>query len=218
MSKIRVLVTGGPTRAYLDQVRFLTNVSSGILAYELCRQLCRRGVEVVLVCGPTTQPFKKLKLAEWIPVDTTEEMQRAVMSLCRSFRPHFAVFSAAVLDFVPDKRRAGKVSSQKKKWQITLRPTPKIIDEVRDRFPNIRRIGFKLEARRGSDRESARLIQHSFKVKKLDALCLNFLSEIKEGKHPAQLITKEGETYSAGSKREIARWITGYIKARAKGV
>jgi phosphopantothenoylcysteine synthetase/decarboxylase len=212
---IRVLVTGGPTRAYLDRVRFLTNVSSGELAYVLCKMLIKRGVEVALVSGPSSQPFEKLSLAEWTPIETTEEMHAAVMKLCKKFRPDFGVFTAAVLDFTPEKTRVGKVSSSVKRWEVKLKPTPKIIDDVGKKFPSVKKIGFKLEWKRGREKATKLFAMKNIRAKKLDALCLNFLSEIRDGRHPAQLITKEGDVEPVSSKREIASWIARYISDHA---
>jgi phosphopantothenoylcysteine decarboxylase/phosphopantothenate--cysteine ligase len=209
----RVLVTGGPTRAYLDRVRFLSNFSSGALAYELCRRLTRQGLEVALVSGPSAQPFEKLALDEWHAVETTREMRDAVMRTCREFRPDFAVFSAAVLDFEPTRLRAGKVSSGVKQWQLTLKPTPKIIDEVARRFPKIKRIGFKLEWERPSEKRVHALAEQTLREKGYEALCLNFLADISGKEHPAFLLSRDGDVARAANKAEIARWIAAHIRS-----
>ena len=211
---LRVLITGGPTRAYLDRVRFLTNFSSGALAYELCKTLARRRIEVALVSGPTAQPFDRIRLARWEPVETTDEMRSSVMRLCREFRPDVAVFSAAVLDFAPVKARAGKVSSRTG-WTIRLRPTPKIIDEVGRKYPAVRRVGFKLEWKKSSEAAARRDAKQILTSKGLDALCLNYLSELTGSTHPAILMDNAGNWQAARSKPEIARWIAGFVMASA---
>lgn len=207
-------MTGGPTRAYLDRVRFLSNISTGALALALCRKLCSHGIEVALVAGPTHQPFSKLPLARFVPVETTEEMHEAVLSLCRSFRPTHAVFTAAVLDFTPVHRRKGKVSSKLKTWTIRLKPTPKIIGEVARRFPMVKRVGFKLEWEPSGKNRKEKLARHLLEENGLDAVCINYLSEIQreENKHPAYLFSKEGEISRANSKAQIAAWISDFIR------
>ena len=85
--KLRVLVTAGPTRAYLDSVRFLSNISTGALGYEICKKLIESGVELYLVVGPTLQPFKKLNAKKLIEVETNEQMQCAVLDLCQKYEP-----------------------------------------------------------------------------------------------------------------------------------
>lgn len=217
--KIRVLITGGPTRAYLDRVRFLSNISSGALAYELCRVLCRRGFEVALISGPCDPPFDRLPLKIWKAVETNDEMHATVMQTCRSFRPDFAVFAAAVLDFAPAKIRVGKVSSGEPSWQLTLKPTRKIIDDVGRRFPRVRRFGFKLEWKKPQGLAAVRrLAARTIREKKLEALCLNFLPEISGSKHLAFLLSRDGTEGRAQSKSEIAAWITDYIRRISRAV
>ncbi|MFO0005705.1 MAG: phosphopantothenoylcysteine decarboxylase, partial [bacterium] len=69
----RVLVTAGPTREFLDPVRFLSNRSSGKMGWEVARAARRRGAEVVLVAGPTA-------LAPPRGVETVEVVSAAEMS------------------------------------------------------------------------------------------------------------------------------------------
>ncbi|MCB0419117.1 MAG: hypothetical protein H6617_08475 [Bdellovibrionaceae bacterium] len=209
MSKLpRVLVTGGPTRAYLDRVRFLSNVSSGELAFRLCTRLRQHRARVAAVIGPNCFDFRRLKLTHYAAVETTEEMADAVYKLCRQFKPDYAVFSAAVLDFVPEERLEGKNTS-KGDWTVRLKPSAKIIDEVASRFPKIKRIGFKLEWDPKADKMEwgAKLLEE----KGLDVLCLNYLSQINRKNHPAYLFSKDKKTVRAKTKKEIADWLTWYI-------
>lgn len=211
---IRVLVTGGPTRAYLDRVRFLSNISTGELAFHICQSLCKKGVEVSLVVGPSSFPFYRLPTRRLIAIETTNEMRQAVLRLCRSRRFDFAVFASAVLDFEPTYRRRGKVSSAEKSWVVSLRPTRKIIDEVGQRFPRLKRIGFKLEWSPTSPKICNQMARKIVKDKGLEALCLNFLSTITRDRHPAFLYGRHAEPCYAKTKREIASWLTNYILGR----
>lgn len=204
----RVLVTGGPTRAYLDPVRYLTNFSTGALAFEISQALCRRGFRVVVVAGPTAQSFEKLPLAGFVRVETTEQMRRCVLRFCKSFHPFAGVFAAAVLDFAPEKIERTKVSS-KKSWSVRFRATPKIIDEVHQKFPSLRRIGFKLEWRSPSRRDA--FVIRYMQEKQLDGLCLNFLSQIRGKAHPALLYFNDGTFSRAKSKQEIAGAVVNYV-------
>ena len=207
----RVLITGGPTRAYLDRVRFLSNVSTGALAHALARQLKARGVKVAAVVGPTCHDFRGLGLTHFVSVETNRQMETEVLRLCRAFRPDFAVFSAAVLDFEPVSVRPGKRSSRSG-WTVRLRPTPKIIDRVGRRFPGIRRIGFKLEWASGRTDWTA-WASRRMREQGLEALCLNFLSEIEGKRHPARLFSRDGKSAQAPTKEAIARWITRRVSS-----
>lgn len=213
---IRVLVTGGPTRAYLDKVRYLSNYSTGEMAFAICRALLRQKMKVAVVSGPTTQPWDKLSLARCAKVETFEEMRETVLINCERFRPDVAVFAAAVLDFSPGSIEKEKVSSSRKTWTIRLVPNPKIIDEVGKKFPLIKRIGFKLEWDRPSDKTVRQMGEAYLKRKQLKALILNFLSEIGTKGHPTYLFTPEGLVDRVETKNETASWIAQYIRVIAE--
>jgi hypothetical protein len=93
-----------------------------------------------------------------------------------------------------------------------LRPTPKIIDAVGRRYPRVRRIGFKLEWEK-KKRDWPSWAKARLREQGLDALCLNFLSQIRGTKHPAYLFDGEGKAKKARSKKEIAAWISRQIRS-----
>jgi len=208
---IRVLVTAGPTRAYLDPVRFLSNYSTGELGFQLCRSLEKKGIEVAAVVGPTTQPFHELKLKRLVDVETADEMSEATLRLCRTLKPDFVIFTAAVLDFKPQKRERSKVSSSQKKWLVEFVPTPKIIDLVGLHHPNIRRIGFKLEWEPGKAKKLSAFARDLLIKKKLDAVCINFLSLIGKKKHPLWIFTKAGLQAKLNTKTQIAQALANLV-------
>jgi phosphopantothenoylcysteine decarboxylase / phosphopantothenate---cysteine ligase len=210
VSNKRVLITAGPTRAYLDDFRFISNHSTGQLGYELAKLLLKRGVIVSVVVGKCEAPFEKLRLHKLHRVETFEEMRVAVMKECRAFKPDWAVFSAAVLDYVPSKRSKGKTKSDGI-WTLQLTPTPKIIDEVERRFPHIQRIGFKLEAKDPGKGKAIKFGLKELKRRKLQGLVLNYLPNIKATSHAALLFQENGEWIETSTKREIARWLTGRV-------
>ncbi len=206
---LTVLVTAGPTRAYLDKVRYLSNYSSGQLGYEICREIEKEN-KVIAVVGPCEAPLDKLKNTDLIRVETVEEMHHAVMHLCKKHSPDFAVLSAAVLDFAPKKIAAGKRSS-KNTWNLQLVPTPKIIDEITKKFPKIKKVAFKLEWKSTSIKSLKSFAMKNLKDKSAEVLCLNFLSEIKGKTHPAFLFTRDGKYQKVDTKKAIAHWINRYI-------
>lgn len=213
LMKIKVLITAGPTRAYLDEVRYISNFSTGALGYLLAKELVRRGAEVSVVAGPTAQPFEKLKLKQYISVKTNEEMLHAVLKVCRLQRPHWAVFAAAVLDFVPTSKVKGKVSSRVKTWTLSLQAAPKIIDRVKSRYPKIKRIGFKLEweEKRGEKLQS--FAQDIIKKRRLEYLVVNFLREVGEVQHFAKIFDKNLQVRVLRTKQEIARFLAASMIA-----
>ena len=210
-SSLRVLITLGPTRAYLDRVRFISNYSTGELGFRLAEKLLKRGVDVFIVAGPTAQPFSKLKTHSLIEVETADQMHEAVLKGCRTFKPHYAVFAAAVLDFQPQKIFSGKVKSSNKVWSVQLVPTPKIIDEVGRLFPEVRRIGFKLEWDLKKNRDLKSFASDLIKRKKLEAVCINFLPQINQKAHPAWFFSKEGLSRKGKTKEDLAKLLTDFV-------
>jgi phosphopantothenoylcysteine decarboxylase/phosphopantothenate--cysteine ligase len=139
----RVLITAGPTRAYLDAFRYITNPSSGKMGVALARNALARGAEVTLVYGPGTA--KPPGEARVIHVKSTEEMLEAVKHELGSKTHDAAILSAAAADYGPADRRMEKTPSGKGKWVIELKPLPKVIENVKKVNPAVFLIGFKAE-------------------------------------------------------------------------
>ena len=92
--KYKALVTAGPTREYLDPVRYLTNKSSGKQGYEIAKSFRDNGFETTLISGKTTlKPLEDIKLIE---VETADEMLKETIE---NLPVDVAVFSAAVCDY-----------------------------------------------------------------------------------------------------------------------
>lgn len=209
--KLRVLVTAGATRAYLDDVRYLSNYSSGELGFLLSRKLKSLGVDVIAITGPSQFDFASLKLHKHFKVETPEEMRRATLMAAKRYRPEYGVFAAAVLDFVPKRTLKGKVSS-KNSWKITLVPTRKIIDDVSRVAPKMKKIGFKLESKKMSAAQLSRFAGKKMKEKGLSGLCVNFFSDISAAKHRAYGFDARNRVTRLKSKAEIVGWVVGRIE------
>lgn len=139
----RVLITAGPTRAYLDAFRYITNPSSGKMGVALARNALARGAEVTIVYGPgTAKPPRQAKV---IHVQSTEEMFEAVKQELGSTRHDAAILSAAAADYGPADRQMEKTPSGKSKWVIELKPLPKVVENVKNVNPDVFLVGFKAE-------------------------------------------------------------------------
>ncbi|MGQ9759489.1 MAG: bifunctional phosphopantothenoylcysteine decarboxylase/phosphopantothenate--cysteine ligase CoaBC [Candidatus Methanomethylicaceae archaeon] len=137
-----ILVTAGPTRSYLDSIRYLTNSSSGKMGYAFAQEACARGASVTLITGPTRIPPPPI--AETVRINTTEEMLEAVERALSAKRYDLLVMAAAPLDFTIIDRRDGKISSTSP-LTLTLRPLPKIVEAARAISKETFIIGFKAE-------------------------------------------------------------------------
>ncbi|MFW9907063.1 MAG: bifunctional phosphopantothenoylcysteine decarboxylase/phosphopantothenate--cysteine ligase CoaBC [Candidatus Thorarchaeota archaeon] len=138
----RFVITAGPTKGWLDRVRFITNPSTGKMGVAIAKEMIMRGGEVALILGPTCvdPPIG----AKTIRVETTEDMLKAVMQEIKDDTTAF-VSSAAVLDYVPEEVEDRKRPSGQA-YDLKLKPTPKIIDEVRKKHKNLFVVGFKVES------------------------------------------------------------------------
>ncbi len=102
--KYKALVTAGPTREYLDPVRYLTNKSSGKQGYEIAKSFRDNGFETTLISGITN--LKPLEDIKFIEVETGDEMLKKTIE---NLPVDVAVFSAAVCDFKFKKYNKGKI-------------------------------------------------------------------------------------------------------------
>ena len=153
---MRCLVTAGPTYEPLDDVRRLTNFSSGRLGSELVNFLTARGHEVTLLIGQQASWHGERHCHQAITFTTTADLHSRLEALAS--QPIDALFhAAAVSDFGFGKiwRRsprgelrevkAGKVSTRQGTLLAELVPTPKIISDLRRWFPQARLVGWKYE-------------------------------------------------------------------------
>ena len=107
------MVTAGPTKEYIDPVRFITNKSSGKQGYELAKSLSRNGFQTTLISGPTNLKVnEEIKL---IKVETAEQMFKETQ---KNLPVDVAIFSAAVADFKVVEKKNLKI---KKKDELTIK-------------------------------------------------------------------------------------------------
>src|SRR5689334_16814801 len=119
----RVLITSGPTRQYLDAVRYLTNASSGRMGRALAEAMIELGHDVVVVSGPVEVEYPAA--AEVVDVVSTEEMLEA----CQRLFPHCqgAIGVAAPCDYRPVHVAAGKIQKTGQPIELRLIETPDVI-------------------------------------------------------------------------------------------
>ena len=194
----KVVITGGATTEKIDDVRAITNFSSGKMARALARAFYYAGAEVKLLASFETsnEPFLSLKFSS----------SSELLELCRSEceEANLLVMCAAVSDFVPTKID-GKIKKEDvgKSLNLDLKRNVDILQSLKE-F-KCKKIGFKLEISSESALKSARSM---LEKKGLDAVCLNILGE-KNGfaseQNEVNFITKNSEILlPLASKDEIA--------------
>ncbi|MFP3951101.1 MAG: bifunctional phosphopantothenoylcysteine decarboxylase/phosphopantothenate--cysteine ligase CoaBC [Candidatus Bathyarchaeia archaeon] len=190
----KVIITGGPTRVYLDAFRYITNPSSGKTGVALAERALNSGAEVTLVYGPgSAKPPSNVKI---INVETTEEMLNAVISELESTNYDVAILSAAVADYGPREREISKTPSKMEKWSLKLYPLPKIIERVKEVAPEIYLVGFKAEYE-VSDEELIERSKNRMEEADIDLMVANDVSRTGIGfgtdKNEVFIITSENQ-------------------------
>lgn len=134
----KVLVSAGATYEKIDEVRGITNKSSGKMGLEIAKESFIRGAEVTLIKGGMTTDVPHI--FNVIEVESTDEMHNAVTKLV----PKHDIFisAAAVSDFKVKSSDDGKISSERD-MTIELERTPKIINSAKEINPKIFLVGFK---------------------------------------------------------------------------
>ena len=191
----RILITAGPTRAYLDAFRFVTNPSSGKMGIALAEEALRRGAQVTLVYGPgTAAPPPD---ADIIRVETTEEMLAAVIKALGEKRHDAALLAAAASDYGPAERSMVKTPSGKDRWSLKLRPLPKIVEQVKKADPRICLVGFKAEFKVSNET----LIERAYR--RLKEACMDLIVANDVSREGAGFGSDTNEVFIIDPAREV---------------
>ena len=137
---MKVLITLGPTQEPIDDVRFITNASSGRMGAALAEEALKRGHKVIIVAGPVN--INLPKKARVVHVRTAAEMTDKTLKLLEG--QGILISTAAIADYTPDKKISGKIKSGGN-MVLKLKRTRKLIKEARKRFPDLFIVGFKAE-------------------------------------------------------------------------
>jgi phosphopantothenoylcysteine decarboxylase/phosphopantothenate--cysteine ligase len=121
----KVLITAGPTYEKIDDVRFIGNYSSGKMGFALAEKASEMGAEVVLITGPVA--LESSVQVRRIDIESAQQMYQAAMQEFPD--TDIAILSAAVADFMPEKKKEGKIKKKDTGNRLTLRliPTPDIL-------------------------------------------------------------------------------------------
>ncbi|MCL6503353.1 MAG: phosphopantothenoylcysteine decarboxylase [Pirellulales bacterium] len=150
---IRLLVTSGPTREYLDPVRFLSNASSGRMGQALAQAALEAGWEVVVVSGPVTVDYPPS--AQVVPVVSTQEMLEACLHALPQC--HGVIAAAAPCDYRPRQVAAEKISKTGQPLRLELEETPDILTSLAAHRTHQWLVGFALETSDRRQRALAKL-------------------------------------------------------------
>ncbi len=206
----RVVVTAGPTREYVDPVRYLSNESSGRMGFEVARAAAERGDHVVLIAGPVelaTPPG-----VTRVDVVNARDMLRATREAFRT--ADVLVMTAAVADWRPRRKRRGKWRKEGGGESATLElvRNPDILAEVARRKGDRLVIGFALETGDGVARATRKLER-----KGADYVVLNDESALGADRTTVDILGRDGSRrrLERRTKRAVARVLVRLKPLRA---
>jgi len=196
----RILVTAGPTREFIDEVRFISNPSTGKMGFAIAQEARRRGARVYLISGPThlVPPWG----VNLIRVTSAREMYEQVMALFP--RMDAVIKAAAVADFYPlplvEKGKFKK--GEKESLTLVLKANPDILAQLGEKKKGQILVGFAAESQ-----ELLKNAQEKLKRKNLDIIVANSISDGFAGDtNKVTILKKNGEIRELPlmSKEEVA--------------
>lgn len=208
----KLIVTGGPTREWLDPVRFISNPSTGKMGRAIAEAGLGQARETVFIHGPVNLPAGDYRR---IAVETTEDMLNAVLEELEDGAA--LVMAAAPADYGAAVITETKIKKAAETMTLELKKTPDILKAVAAKrsegaFKDMFTAGFAAETNNTEEYALAKL-----KEKNLDMICLNDVSKkaFGFGSDYNELIiySREGKRYALPPlpKSELARLVLGYI-------
>lgn len=204
----RILITSGPTRQYLDPVRYLTNGSSGRMGKALAEAALALGHEVVIVSGPVMIEYPRA--ARVVPIVSTEELLEACL---REFASCDGVIGAAApCDYRPVKVETHKIHKTGGPLQLELIETPDVMATLgATKKPGQWLVGFALE----TDDQRFRALT-KLEKKSCDLMVLNGPSAMDSLDNAVEVLDRAGTVLGqySGTKEAVARAILQVIVAQ----
>jgi len=200
MLKPSVLITAGSTREFIDPVRYISNSSSGKMGAALASSALAAGLNVTVICGPSTANFPKG--AKIINVISACDMFLCVKKYIKSYQ--IFISAAAVADFSPVKISENKLKKNSQYITLKLKKTPNILKYVGKRKGSSVVVGLALESENLELNAQKKLID-----KNLDFIVANGLNTICSDNISATMIFKNGEKlkFSNVKKEKLAKRI-----------
>ena len=204
---MKLLVSAGPTREPIDEIRFISNRSSGRMGFAVAEEGARRGHEVSLVTGPVA-----LAVPEGVErAEICGAREMAEEMLARAERADAVVMAAAVADYCPEKPLPGKLKKSQAPLVLTLVRTMDILLELgRRKRPGQLLVGFSLEPDASARGEAER----KFREKNLDLVVLNTPRSFGSEEIDARVF--DGSRWAemgSVSKEELAGFILDWLES-----
>lgn len=204
----KILITAGPTYENIDPVRFIGNHSSGKMGFDLAKEAAKRGAEVTLISGPSSQKTDDKNINVY-RVTSAQEMFDEVFKHYEN--TDIAIMSAAVADYTPKVKATEKIKKNEQELTIELIKNKDILRTMGEKKTHQFLVGFALETQNEEENAKGKLVK-----KNLDMIVLNSLRD--EGAGFANATNKikiftptEEQSFTLKSKEEVARDILNFI-------
>ncbi|MEY2742991.1 MAG: bifunctional phosphopantothenoylcysteine decarboxylase/phosphopantothenate--cysteine ligase CoaBC [Planctomycetota bacterium] len=215
---MHVVITAGPTREPIDDVRFLSNASTGRMGFAVAAEAARRGHRVTLVSGPVDLPDPSG--VRVIRVETAIEMRDAFVAAFGE-DGDACVMTAAVSDYRPRDRVAGKLKKGPENIVLELVKNPDILREAGMMARGRPVVGFALEALSGTEALAA--ARGKLVDKSATMIVLNGTGSLgSDAVRGVTLVTREGavprgDIDKAGLARELVTFLEEHHGSRGSG-
>jgi len=197
----KILIIGGPTAEPVDNVRIITNRSSGKTAVSMAKNAFYRGADVEILYG-----YGKESVPDYIKnfdFESIKDIQKFIKN--KDLKKYdMIIVCAALSDYIPKKQR-GKIPSGKNKLLIEMSSAPKIISQIRKKAPKTKIIGFKVEEKTTKLKEKA---YNLLKTNNLDFVVANTISGFSKNSNDIWIIDENKKCVHKKGKKEI---ITNFI-------
>ena len=194
----KILITSGPTRQYIDPVRYISNASSGLMGSCLAAAAIAQGHDVVVVSGPVNLSYPEK--ATVVPVVSTEEM----LEQCLAIFPECdgLIGAAAPCDYRPVEVANHKIRKSGEPLSIKLVETEDVVARLGStKRENQWTVGFALETEDARFRALSKLIRKS-----CDLVVVNGVEAIDSSENSIEIISSEGRIVAHSSGDKAWKW------------
>lgn len=201
------MITAGPTWVRIDNVRVISNTASGKTGILLAKEFAQSDAQVTLLLGQVNAGYSG-KNTRLIIFKFFDELSFLLKNELKKRRYDVIIHSAAVSDYRPRERARKKIDSGRKRLNLSLKPTPKIIDSLRKAAPKSFLVGFKFEP----DLTGSKLINKARILLSRAHLDLTVANSVQNGRYLAYLVGSEKESGPFLTKENMVKGLIGLIR------
>ncbi len=215
------IVTSGPTREFLDPVRFISNPSSGKMGYYLAMECLKYSPHLYYVHGPIDSHYIPL-MGNLHAVESTDDMLRALTQIIQKISDQkiVLIMAAAPADYKTKQKSERKIKKENQNLTIEFERNPDILKEINRLFHDnvsMLRVGFAAESH-----DSTKFGTQKLKEKNIDIIVINDITQkgigFQSDSNQVEIISKNGDTQTVplAHKQTIAGVILQLVTQMAR--